>query len=228
MTKNKYFFLLIMVTSLVFMWGFFSNLDPKLIPHLKKSFSLSNLQSSLVDSAVLIAYLLMALPSGYLMKKIGYKAGIITGLLLFALGSFLFIPAANTQLYEFFLAALFIIACGLTILETVEDPYVSLLGDPATATRLNFAQYFNGLAATLAPIIGARIILPKGYPDEELNAMTEGARQVALASKASGVKVQSAQRILNNLISVASGEQRPKAVKLGQDDFIPWKRGVSL
>lgn len=228
MTKNKYFFLLIMVTSLVFMWGFFSYLDPKLIPHLKKSFSLSNLQSTLVDSAVLIAYLLMALPSGYLMKKIGYKAGIITGLLLFALGSFLFIPAANTQLYEFFLAALFIIACGLTILETVEDPYVSLLGDPATATRLNFAQYFNGLAATLAPIIGARIILPKGYPDEELNAMTEGARQVALASKASGVKVQSAQRILNNLISLASGEQRPKAVKLGPDDFIPWKRGVSL
>lgn len=217
-----------MVTSLFFMWGFFPNLDPKLIPHLKKSFSLSNLQSSLVDSSVLIAYLLMALPSGYLMKKIGYKAGIITGLLLFALGSFLFIPAANTQLYEIFLAALFIIACGLTILETAEDPYVSLLGDPATATRLNFAQSFNGLAATLAPIIGARIILPKGYPDEELNALTEGARQVALASKASGVKVQSAQRILNNLISVASGEQRPKAVKLGQDDFIPWKRGASL
>ena len=189
MTKNKYFFPLIMVTSLFFMWGFVHNLDPILIPHLKKSFSLSNLQSSLVDSSVFIAYLLMALPAGYLMKRFGYKAGIITGLLLFALGSFLFIPAANTQLYEFFLAALFIIACGLTILETAANPYVSLLGDPATATRrLNFAQSFNGLAATLAPIIGARIILTKGYPDEELNAMTQGAREIALASEASSVK----------------------------------------
>ncbi len=189
MAKNKYFFPLIMVTSLFFMWGFVHNLDPILIPHLKKSFSLTNFQSSLVDSSVFIAYLLMALPAGYLMKRYGYKAGIITGLLLFALGSFLFIPAANTQLYEFFLAALFIIACGLTILETAANPYVSLLGDPATATRrLNFAQSFNGLAATLAPIIGARIILTKGYPDEELKAMSESARQLALASEASSVK----------------------------------------
>ncbi len=178
-----------MVTSLFFMWGFVHNLDPILIPHLKKSFSLSNFKSSLVDSSVFIAYLLMALPAGYLMKRFGYKAGIIAGLLLFALGSFLFIPAADTQLYEFFLAALFIIACGLTILETAANPYVSLLGDPATATRrLNFAQSFNGLAATLAPIIGARIILTEGYPEEDLNAMTEGARQIALASEASSVK----------------------------------------
>ncbi len=190
MSKNKYLFPLIMVTSLFFMWGFVHNLDPILIPHLKKSFSLSNLQSSLVDSSVFIAYLLMALPAGMLMKRWGYKAGIITGLLLFALGSFLFIPAANTQQYLFFLGALFIIACGLTILETAANPYVSLLGDPLTSTRrLNFAQSFNGLAATMAPIIGARIILTKGYPDEELNAMSENARQIALASEASSVKV---------------------------------------
>ncbi len=171
------------------MWGFVHNLDPILIPHLKKSFSLTTLQSSLVDSSVFIAYLLMALPAGYLMKRFGYKAGIITGLLLFAIGSFLFIPAADTQLYEFFLGALFVIACGLTILETAANPYVSLLGDPATATRrLNFAQSFNGLAATLAPIIGARIILTEGYPDVELNAMSASARQLALVSEASSVK----------------------------------------
>ena len=190
MTKNKYFFPLIMVTSLFFMWGFVHNLDPILIPHLKKSFSLNILQSSLVDSSVFIAYLLMAIPAGILMEKFGYKSAIICGLLLFALGSFLFIPAANTQQYLFFLGALFIIACGLTILETAANPYVSLLGDPSTATRrLNFAQSFNGLAATLAPIIGARIILTKGYPDEELNTMSESARQLALASEASSVKV---------------------------------------
>lgn len=179
----------ILVTSLFFLWGFVHNLDPILIPHLKKSFSLNTLQSSLVDSAVFIAYFVMALPAGFIMRKYGYKAGIITGLLLFAIGSFLFIPAANTQQYLFFLLALFIIACGLTILETAANPYASLLGDPATATqRLNFAQSFNGLAVTLAPIIGARIILTKGFSDEELNAMTETARKLALASEASSVK----------------------------------------
>ncbi len=182
-------FAFVMITSLFFMWGFVHNLDPILIPHLKKSFSFSTLQSSLVDSAVFIAYFVMALPAGFIMKKYGYKAGIITGLTLFAIGSFLFIPAANTQQYRFFLMALFIIACGLTILETAANPYASLLGDPATATqRLNFAQSFNGLAATLAPIIGARMILAEGYSDEALNAMDAGAKQLALASEAATVK----------------------------------------
>jgi FHS family L-fucose permease-like MFS transporter len=178
-----------MITSLFFMWGFVHNLDPILIPHLKKSFSLSTLQSSLVDSAVFIAYFVIALPAGFIMKKYGYKTGIITGLALFAIGSFLFIPAANTQQYTFFLAALFIIACGLTILETAANPYASLLGDPSTATqRLNFAQSFNGLAATVAPIIGARIILTEGNSEEALNAMDATARQIALASEAASVK----------------------------------------
>lgn len=172
------------------MWGFVHNLDPILIPHLKRSFSLSTLEASLVDSAVFIAYFVMALPAGFIMKKYGYKTGIILGLALFAIGSFLFIPAANTQAYVFFLGALFIIACGLTILETAANPYASLLGPPETATfRLNFAQSFNGLAATVAPIIGAKIIFIKGLPDEELNKMTAAAREFALASEASSVKM---------------------------------------
>ncbi|MES2328916.1 MAG: L-fucose:H+ symporter permease [Bacteroidota bacterium] len=188
-SRNATRFAFIMITSLFFMWGFVHNLDPILIPHLKKSFSLSTLQSSLVDSAVFIAYFVMALPAGFIMKKYGYKAGIITGLCFFAIGSFLFIPAANTQQYTFFLMALFIIACGLTILETAANPYASLLGDPATSTqRLNFAQSFNGLAATVAPIIGARIILTEGNSDEALNAMDATARQLALASEAASVK----------------------------------------
>lgn len=200
-SQGKFLYPFILVTSLFFMWGFVHNLDPILIPHLKKSFSLSTLQSSLVDSAVFIAYFVMALPAGFIMKKYGYKSGIITGLMLFAIGSFLFIPAANTQQYLFFLMALFIIACGLTILETAANPYASLLGDPATATqRLNFAQSFNGLAATMAPIIGARIILTKGFSDEELNAMTAAARQVALASEASSVKTP--YMILGSIILV--------------------------
>jgi len=190
LTSKKYRFAFILVTSLFFLWGFVHNLDPILIPHLKRSFTLSTLQASLIDSAVFIAYFLMALPAGFLLKKYGYKAGIIIGLLLFAGGSFLFIPAANTQQYVFFLGALFIIACGLTILETAANPYADSLGEPETSTqRLNLAQSFNGLAATLAPIIGAKLILAKGASDADLSTMTEAARKMALASEASTVKL---------------------------------------
>ncbi|GAA3990818.1 L-fucose:H+ symporter permease [Mucilaginibacter dorajii] len=190
MKTNKSLFPFILITSLFFLWGFAHNLDPILIPHLKKSFTLTTVQATLVDSAVFIAYFLMALPAGFIMKKYGYKTGIITGLLIFALGSYLFIPAANMQQYSFFLVALFIIACGLTILETAANPYASSLGDPATSTqRLNFAQSFNGLATTLAPIIGGRIILTKGYTTAQLSVMTEQGRKLALAAEASSVKI---------------------------------------
>jgi MFS transporter, FHS family, L-fucose permease len=178
-----------LVTSLFFLWGFSNNLNPILIPHLKKSFTLTTTQSTLVDSAVYIAYFLMAIPAGWVMKKFGYKIGIITGLLFFSIGAFLFIPAANTQSYVFFLVALFVIACGLGFLETAANPYAAALGPHETSTqRLNFAQSFNGLAAAMAPVIGARVILTKGYTDEQLNAMTIEAKKIALASEASSVK----------------------------------------
>lgn len=190
LTNKSYRFPFILITSLFFLWGFAHNLDPILIPHLKKSFTLTTVQATLIDSAVFIAYFIMAIPAGFIMKKYGYKVGIITGLLLFATGAFLFIPAANTQQYNFFLVALFVIACGLTILETAANPYASSLGDPETSTqRLNLSQSFNGLAAAMAPVIGARIILTKGFSDTELNAMTDTARKVALASEASSVKL---------------------------------------
>ena len=179
----------ILITCLFFLWGFAHNLDPILIPHLKKSFTLTTTQSTLVDSSVFVAYFIMAMPAGFIMKKWGYKMGIITGLLLFAIGSFLFVPAANHQSYNYFLIALFIIACGLTILETAANPYASRLGDPATATqRLNLVQSFNGLAVALAPAIGARLILTKGYSDAELASMTDVGRKAALAMEAYTVK----------------------------------------
>lgn len=186
---SKTGFAFILVTSLFFLWGFSNNLNPILIPHLKKSFTLTTTQSTLVDFAVYIAYFLMALPAGYVMKRFGYKIGIIAGLLFFAIGAFLFIPAANTQSYAFFLVALFVIACGLGFLETAANPYAAALGTPETSTqRLNLAQSFNGLAAALAPVIGARVILTKGYTNEQLNAMTSEAKKIALASEASSVK----------------------------------------
>ena len=190
-TKNQsYLFAFILVTCLFFLWGFAHNLDPILIPHLKRSFTLTNTQATLIDSAVFIAYFLMALPAGFIMKRFGYKAGIIVGLLLFSAGSFMFLPAADHQSYNYFLIALFVIACGLTILETAANPYAAALGDPATSTqRLNFAQSFNGLAAALAPVVGARIILTKGHSDLELSTMTDAAKQIALASEAASVKL---------------------------------------
>lgn len=188
--KNPYLFPFILITSLFFLWGFAHNLDPILIPHLKRSFTLTTTQATLVDSAVFIAYFLMALPAGFIMKKFGYKSGIITGLIVFAIGCFLFVPAADNQSYLFFLVALFIIACGLTVLETAANPYTASLGDPETSTqRLNLAQSFNGLAAALAPVVGARLILTKGMSDAELEQLSASARKIALASEAATVKM---------------------------------------
>lgn len=187
--RRTYKFAFVMITSLFFMWGFVHNLDPILIPHLRRSFSLTVLQSALVDSAVFIAYFVMALPAGLLIRKAGYKNAMLCGLALFAIGALLFIPAADTRRYVFFLGALFVIACGLTVLETAANPYVTLLGDPQRATqRLNLAQSFNGLAAMLAPIAGARVILVDGASDAQLAAMSDTARQAALAAEAASVK----------------------------------------
>ncbi len=187
---KKYTFAIILITSLFFFWGFIHNLDPVLIKHLRSAFSLTHFQASLVDSAVFIAYFFLAIPAGLIMKKYGYKSGILVGLTLFALGCFLFIPAANTISYPFFLGALFILSCGLTILETAANPYITVLGDPAKAAqRLNFAQSFNGLAASIAPIVGVNFILkeePKSA--EEIVALSEQARQVYIQAETALVK----------------------------------------
>ncbi|MBB6002432.1 L-fucose:H+ symporter permease [Arcicella rosea] len=158
--KNRYLVPFILLTTLFFLWGFAHNLNPILIPHLKKACQLSDFQSSLIDGSFFIAYFIMAIPAGMVMKRYGYKTGIIAGLLLFAIGAFLFIPAANTRVFGLFLTALFVIASGLTFLETAANPYMTVLGEPeGAAQRLNLAQSFNGLAATIAPLLGGLFIL---------------------------------------------------------------------
>ncbi|MBP3943847.1 L-fucose:H+ symporter permease [Sphingobacteriaceae bacterium WQ 2009] len=190
-TKKKYSLAIILITSLFFLWGFVHNLNPILIPHLKKACQLTNYQSSLVDSAFFVAYFVIALPAGLFMRRYGYKMGIVFGLLLFATGTLLFIPAANTRTFELFLAALFIIAAGLTFLESAANPYISVLGDPATATqRLNFAQSFNGLAATLAPFLGGQFILSGvSLTAAQEQAMSAGALDQYLQQEADAVKL---------------------------------------
>jgi FHS family L-fucose permease-like MFS transporter len=188
---NKWIFPFILVTSLFFFWGFVHNLDPILIPHLRKAFNLTDLQSSLVDSSVFIAYFVMALPAGYIMRKYGYKSGIMIGLLFFGLGSILFVPAANSLQYIYFLGALFIIACGLTFLETAANPYVTILGPAESATkRLNFSQSFNGLAAFIAPAyIGPMILSDKNYTQAQIEAMTPAVKHAYIVSEAASVKM---------------------------------------
>jgi len=189
-TKN-WLFPFILVTSLFFFWGFVHNLDPILIPHLRKAFNLSDLQSSLVDSSVFIAYFVMALPAGYIMRKYGYKSGIMIGLVLFGIGSILFVPAANSLQYIYFLGALFVIACGLTFLETAANPYITILGPTESATkRLNFSQSFNGLAAFIAPTyIGPMILSDNNYTQIQIESMAPAVRHAYLVSEAASVKM---------------------------------------
>lgn len=159
-SNTKWLMPFILVTSLFFLWAFVHNLEPILIPHLKKACQLTDFQSALIDSAVYVAYFLMAIPAGLVMKRYGYKRGILIGLLLYALGALLFLPAADTRIYLLFLIALFVIASGCAFLETAANPYVTLLGKSETATsRLNLAQSFNGFGAFIAPYAGGLWIL---------------------------------------------------------------------
>lgn len=191
MNKRSHLLPFILVTSLFFLWGIANNLNGILIPHLRKALQLSNMQSTLVDTAVYLAYFLAAIPAGLILSKWGYKKGIITGLLIFALGAFLFVPAANTREYWIFLTALFIIGCGLTILETAANPYATKLGDPESATsRLNLAQAFNGLASFIAPVVGTMFILSgKEYSQDELNVMSEADKLAYFTTEAASVKM---------------------------------------
>jgi len=190
-SNNKRSVAIILITALFFLWGFALNLNPILIPHLKKACQLTDTQSAFIDSASYIAYFLFAIPAGRFMTRFGYKGGIILGLFLFALGAYLFYPAASARSYVFFLGALFIIATGLTFLETAANPYITVLGPPETATqRLNFAQSFNGLAAFLAPLIGGRFILSGTVlPKEQELSMTTGQLNNYLNQEAASVQV---------------------------------------
>lgn len=189
--KKNYLLPFILVTSLFFLWAFLHNLNPILIPHLKKACQLTDTQSALIDSAVYLGYFLMALPAGWFMHKYGYKNGILLGLGLYTIGALLFYPAAGARSYTMFLTALFIIASGATFLETVANPYITKLGDPATSEqRLNFAQSFNGVGAFLAPIIGGQFILSGiEKTGEELSALSVDQLNQYLSFEASSVKI---------------------------------------
>jgi FHS family L-fucose permease-like MFS transporter len=174
LTEKKYVVPFILVTSLFFLWAIGVNLNDVLIPHLKKAFGLSDFQSSFIQFAFFGGYFLGALPAGRLMEKIGYKRGILVGLLICATGAFLFIPAARMGAYAFFLFALFVMSSGQSFLEVGANPYVTVLGPAeSSATRLNFAQSFNAVGAVITPFLGALFILSGiEYSPAQLSAMS--------------------------------------------------------
>lgn len=167
-------FPLVLIIALFFLWGVANNLNDVLIPHLKKAFFLTDLQSGLVQSAFYMGYFVLALPAGLLMRRYGYKAAVVVGLVLFGAGALLFYPAAELRRYELFLSALFVIASGLAFLETSANPLITVLGDPDHAEqRLNLAQAFNPLGSITAVVVGGQFILSGNEPTKaQFAAMT--------------------------------------------------------
>src|SRR5689334_12861559 len=141
---RQYLIPFILVTVLFFLWGIPNNLNDVLIRHFMKSFEITRFQAGLVQSAFYMGYFLVAMPAAFLMRRAGYKFGFVAGLVLFGAGAFLFWPAALAGSYGFFLFALFVIASGLSFLETASNPFIAQLGDQdSSERRLNFAQAFN-------------------------------------------------------------------------------------
>jgi MFS family permease len=148
-----------LVTSLFLLWGFCNGMIDILNKHFQETLHISKFQSGFVQFANYIAYFLMAIPAGLLAKRFGYKGGILIGLALIALGAFWFIPATGIGAYWAFLAGLFIIAAGMTCLETIANPYATLLGpSDSGALRINLAQSFNGIGWILGPVVGGQFV----------------------------------------------------------------------
>jgi len=162
------------LTSLFFMWGFLTSLNDILIPHFKEVFSLNYTEAMLVQLCFFGAYFIISMPAGRLVEKMGYQKGIVTGLVVAAIGCAMFLPASMMVSYPVFLFALFVLASGITILQVSANPYVTALGSSETAAgRLTMTQAFNSLGTAIAPFFGAFLILGASIEGLELLAETQ-------------------------------------------------------
>ena len=164
-TRDGRSFLLpfILVTSLFFLWGFAHSILDVLNKHFQDTMEITRTRSALIQTVVYGGYFIMALPAGQLIRRFGYRAGVLTGLILYGIGALLFIPGGRIASFEFFLFSLFVIGCGLTCLETAANPYVTVLGDPeGSERRLNLAQSFNGLGWICGPLVGGFFLFAGG------------------------------------------------------------------
>ena len=180
---------LVILTSLFFMWGFITCLNDILIPHLKSLFSLNYTKAMLIQFCFFTAYFIVSLPSGMIVEKIGYRKGIVIGLVTIGIGCLIFLPAALYTSYPIFLAGFFILASGITLLQVAANPYVTILGKPETASsRLNLTQAFNSLGTTVAPIFGSYLILSAAVKTaEEISKMNGEALSAYKLAQASSV-----------------------------------------
>src|SRR5450755_5094867 len=153
----------VLITSLFLLWGFCNGMIDILNKHFQDTLRINKEQSGLVQAANYLAYFLMAIPAGLIAKRLGYKGGILVGLSLIAAGAFWFIPATNIGTYWAFLLGLFVIGAGMTCLETIANPYATVLGAPESGpTRINIAQTINGAGWILGPIVGGHFVFSGG------------------------------------------------------------------
>jgi FHS family L-fucose permease-like MFS transporter len=189
-TNTSYTAPLAIVTTLFFMWGFLTCLNDILVPHLKSIFDLNYAQVMLIQFAFFGAYFLFSIPSAKIIDAMGYQQSMVVGLLTMGIGAFLFVPAASAPSFALFLVALIVLAAGITCLQVAANPYVTVLGKPATASsRLNLTQAFNSLGTFLAPFFGGLLILsaaPKAM--DEIRAMAPDALQAYRLHEAATVK----------------------------------------
>ena len=190
MTKNNYRNAFIFLTSLFFLWGFITVLVDSLIPRIRDLFTLTYFQAGLVQFAFFGAYFVLSIPAGFLLSKIGYKKGIVLGLITMAVGCALFYPAASYRTFPVFLLAYFILAGGITILQVAANPYVAVLGsEEGASSRLNLSQAFNSLGTSIAPILGASFILSdKVKSKEEIASLGQAAKDAYLTAEAAAVQ----------------------------------------
>ncbi len=180
----------ILLTTLFFLWGFITVLVDSLIPRLRELFTLSYFQAGLVQFAFFGAYFLLSIPASYILSKIGYKKGIILGLLTMATGCLLFYPAASYRIFGVFMLAYFILAGGMTILQVAANPFVAVLGsEDGASSRLNLSQAFNSLGTAIAPAVGALFILSDTIKTEdEIASLTDTAKEAYLVTEVSAVQ----------------------------------------
>ena len=174
-TNKSYKSAFIFLTTLFFLWGFITVLVDSLVPRLKDVFEMSYAKTVLVQFAFFVAFFVFSLPAGAILAKIGYKKGIVLGLLTMALGCLLFYPAAEYRMFSVFLIGYFTLAGGITILQVAANPYVALLGtEDGASSRLNLSQAFNSLGTTIAPVVGALFLLSDSVKtSEEINLLSE-------------------------------------------------------
>src|ERR1044072_9172609 len=187
--ERRYLVAFALTATLFFAWGLASQFNDLLLHHFQKALDLTRPQASLTQFAFYIGYFCAPLPGAMIIRPLGYKKTMIIGLALYAIGAFLFVPAAHMRVYGIFLAALYIIAIGAGCLETSANPYIAIMGDPATASpRLNFAQAFNGVATVLGPMVGGFVIFTGvEYAPDQLAAMSPQAIDAWRASEAATV-----------------------------------------